>query len=898
MTLRIILALFFALSAQAWQWDAELGSLRVEPLRPPYAAANLQYYNVIEDDLGRIVVAGEQISRFDGTNWDYLPESDGFYRVAIDHLGRVVAAGPTSIARWELDEAGREVRRDLPLDEVSLDFTYEMFSTEQGIYIVSFREVYLLRPDDTIRRWGFNRSQRRILPLMAAGSLHIYDRGEGLSKLVGEQWQMILPETEATSTGITSMLPTPNGDWLLSTIRGGFLSWDEKTAPVSVFEGLHSFSQDTVSGKLAGEGIYVYGTLTGFYMIDHLGRVIMNELATQKGTTEALYVDEKTKSIWVASDRGLWRVPRIQACYYPELDGRWVVDVYWRDSRIYIVTPEQTYTIEDGKVSPWSEPNYRQAWASIALDDHTVHSTLGEMTLLNRAGQAIHKVPASANIADVWPANEPNHFFKSGISELLYYEVIDDRMELLGQIELDGTLSSLRQLRNGELLGCYMGGQVVRIDSPDLWGRNPRIIEMGHKDGLSKRLSATDFGILNEHTVVAVNSDGVYRYDPREQKFRVEIDFTEVIRAADYEQTLTLCTDGSILLYQRYSQTNGEKRAGISHLKQHANGAIQKQRLNLPEVAALSGNRAVLRYRFNESGRKYVFLCSKNGLWRYDLSSHLDPPKAEARALWLSAGGRKAWQPEASTLKPIQHRDSASIKVSLLSSSETDAERYEVRLSGVDEGWYTLSKSYREYSNLRSGGYVLEYRAIDEFGRTGPVSSISFTVLPPWWQTWWAYLSYVAAGILVIWIYAKWHTRAEVRKRRQIETDLRQRLTNEEKHLLESGERLRELDAAHEALKRQLRRLVTLLQSESRGERLQAYTELMALLSWDEAPELQTLRGDVNISLASESLDNALQMVDFLDLPDTQRVALRQLLESARKSNSELARRYKREEQI
>ncbi|MEM6966436.1 MAG: ATP-binding protein, partial [Bacteroidota bacterium] len=66
-------------------------------------------------------------------------------------------------------------------------------------------------------------------------------------------------------------------------------------------------------------------------------------------------------------------------------------------------------------------------------------------------------------------------------------------------------------------------------------------------------------------------------------------------------------------------------------------------------------------------------------------------------------------------------------------------------LEGYDKVWSNTSKyNFAKYSSLPSGDYVFRVKAFDAKGywNTNQLA-IQVKVYPPWWKTWWAYLSYL-----------------------------------------------------------------------------------------------------------------------------------------------------------
>lgn len=76
---------------------------------------------------------------------------------------------------------------------------------------------------------------------------------------------------------------------------------------------------------------------------------------------------------------------------------------------------------------------------------------------------------------------------------------------------------------------------------------------------------------------------------------------------------------------------------------------------------------------------------------------------------------------------------------------------YQYKLVGFDQDWSTWSTvNYKEYSYLNEGDYTFQVRAKNVFGKVSSIASYSFTILPPWYRTTWAYFGYVVLFVLVV----------------------------------------------------------------------------------------------------------------------------------------------------
>ena len=93
-----------------------------------------------------------------------------------------------------------------------------------------------------------------------------------------------------------------------------------------------------------------------------------------------------------------------------------------------------------------------------------------------------------------------------------------------------------------------------------------------------------------------------------------------------------------------------------------------------------------------------------------------------------------------------------SIEFAALTYLNPELNRYAYQLEGFDDDWQYVDAKHRHafYNNLESGTYRFRLRATNENGVWSKnVRELKVVILPPPWQTWWAYLLYVIFGLLV-----------------------------------------------------------------------------------------------------------------------------------------------------
>lgn len=122
------------------------------------------------------------------------------------------------------------------------------------------------------------------------------------------------------------------------------------------------------------------------------------------------------------------------------------------------------------------------------------------------------------------------------------------------------------------------------------------------------------------------------------------------------------------------------------------------------------------------------------------------------------------------------HQDLFSIDFAALHYRNSAGHRYSYHLTGFDDTWIHTDarKRLAQYSNLDAGQYRFEVRGQTADGVASQKHAVlDIVVLPPPWQTWWAYVFYslIALGALYVFLRRQHH---KIDQERHINRQLRQ----------------------------------------------------------------------------------------------------------------------------
>lgn len=146
-----------------------------------------------------------------------------------------------------------------------------------------------------------------------------------------------------------------------------------------------------------------------------------------------------------------------------------------------------------------------------------------------------------------------------------------------------------------------------------------------------------------------------------------------------------------------------------------------------------------------------LWIGGDDGLFRYvpARDRRPPPPRALIREARLGDGERLFGGSGNVAIAPIPHARN-SIRFTVASGPGSDAELM-WKLDGFDRDWSAPGRDARkEYTNLPGGDFTFRVAARDVYGQRGPESTLSFTVRPPWYATWWARVLFAAGAVLLL----------------------------------------------------------------------------------------------------------------------------------------------------
>jgi ligand-binding sensor domain-containing protein/DNA-binding CsgD family transcriptional regulator len=110
---------------------------------------------------------------------------------------------------------------------------------------------------------------------------------------------------------------------------------------------------------------------------------------------------------------------------------------------------------------------------------------------------------------------------------------------------------------------------------------------------------------------------------------------------------------------------------------------------------------------------------------------------------------------------------------------------YSYFLQGFDRDWSPWTrKTEKDYTNLPPGSYVFKVKCRNNANNESAVSSFTFKILPPWYQTWWGYTLFLTLAIAILYFFYK-NQQRKYRRLQQVKLLEQQRKNEEEQRQLQ-----------------------------------------------------------------------------------------------------------------
>ncbi len=171
------------------------------------------------------------------------------------------------------------------------------------------------------------------------------------------------------------------------------------------------------------------------------------------------------------------------------------------------------------------------------------------------------------------------------------------------------------------------------------------------------------------------------------------------------------------------------------------------------EVYNISGKQGLVTSEINDicSYQNKIYVATSKGLMEFD-QSKLSINKSHAPVYITTFGVNEQEREVLQNYQLSYKENNISISFEALNYRSVGEIEYRYRVLGIETNWISTTSRTIRFSSLPKGDYTFEVKAKNEDGYWSNAETITFTISPPIWLTWWFIALMVLLGVILIYL--------------------------------------------------------------------------------------------------------------------------------------------------
>ncbi|MBX7152853.1 hypothetical protein K1X84_14585 [bacterium] len=771
----------------------------------------IQNWMIVQDRRGLIYVAnGFGILEYDGRTWRTIKTSGitPIRSLAMDSTGTIWVGGKGDVGYLAPDSTGAmtyfSIGKKIP-DSMPYTDVWKTFVAKDGIYFQTFEYLFFWN-GQIFKAW--KPSTQFHNSFYIEDKLYIRQKDLGIYVLEKDSLKLIPNGELFGDKRVFAILPYDDQRQIIGTREQGLMIYDNgHITPFAPEASRWIVEKQLYYGMpLPGRG-FVFATLRGgIIFIDHEGNIeniIDEKSGLQTDNVKHLMLD-RDGSIWLALGNGVAKVDWFSPLRF--FDDRAglninVETILRRDGKLYIGSSLGIYGLESENrigyfyANPISDIK-AQCFALLGYGREILAGTgVGLYSIQNNRSKLI--IP-SVTFELRRSQKDSNRIWVGRTDGLSSIYFRDGQWVDEGKIgDISEEIQTIAETADGTL---WLGTKIQGVLSVQWNGNKSTVRRFGKESGLAEGYT---FAYDYNDEIIFTTATGFFTFDPSSQKFIPDQRFSEVFKS-DRED-----------VYRLVIQDDGTIWAGAEFQKAFAALIMDEGKFRPDPRRSLRLDNLSL-FKFYPDHEQILWLCSANGIVQYDSERRRFPDARSVLIRRVSIGQDStiyAGSPIDSKTLPYEN-EGIRFEFAYPQYDQFVKIEYSTFLEGFDRTWSNWNReTKKDYTNLPEGHYQFHVKARSGLLGETREGVYAFSIMPPWYRTWWGYALQAIAIITLIYFFIRWRSEQLEYEKKRLEKIVGERAGEilNQKHELES--KTSELALKNEELEK-LNQIVKSINSE------------------------------------------------------------------------------------
>jgi signal transduction histidine kinase/DNA-binding response OmpR family regulator len=763
--------------------NGEIGDPFIEYFSSKDYKASYQNWCVIQDKKGLMYFGNtEGVLEYDGASWRLIktPNNSVVRSLSMDEEGRIYVAASSDFGYLAPDSTGRlqfvSLLKFLEKKHQEFGDVWDVVTSSQGIYFKTRDLIFRL-------------NENKIKVFESVNSFRLYkinnevftrNDGIGLMKISGDSLILIPDGEHFAKIGVFDMLPFGNNILITTSVNGLFLyngiTFSEfKTEADSFFRNNRIYN----ACILEDENI-AFATMRGGVAIINKKGELLRIINSKSGlNSDIIYdlVSDHQGGLWLAMAEGISRLessPTFTILNKKNTGNNSLSSLYRFQYKLYGSNSLGLFYLDESESKFIPIEDIGSGGSNFITIDNKLFAS---------SNDGIYQVD-NKNIAKKLFDFEIPSLYQSNIDSTIIYVVYRIGLAVLkynkGRLKLikdsspiSDEMAYLVEDSDGSIwIKTYYGG-VVHLKNyyEKLFNASDKNTIEINRYTKNDRLPNEQYDIYSiDGKILFATDSGLYNFDSESNSFITDYTLGEQFADSTHSiQQLIQDRKGDLWIL---TKTKSGKELGKAIKQNEGKYLWQPERrfnyLDLSIVFTIKAdfdpktNKEILWISTDEGLIKYDPLIDKN----YDKKFQTFIRSITAYNDSIIYNGSAVDSLIGKTILSFNDNN-IRFQFSAASYAKSKSNMFQYFLEGNDDNWSQWSSAtIKEYTNLAGGNYKFRVRSKNIYGVIGSEDTFAFTVLNPWYLSWWAYVLYAVCLIGILYLIRRFELKRLKRKHR------------------------------------------------------------------------------------------------------------------------------------